>query len=386
VTTVVRCGSLFDGTAAELRERTELVVEDGVLVEATTAPAEADVVDLTRFFVLPGLVDAHNHLSVVPGRGDQLGQFRQPAGQQALRVASNLRLDLEAGTTTMRIMGEEDWLDVYTRVAIADGTLSGPELVIAGRGLAATDGHGRMKSSFDGADEIRRGARENFHHGADFLKVFATGGVASGSTLGTAGYTDAELQVAVEEAERVGTYVAAHAHGGPGLAGAIRCGVRTIEHASLATDDDIEAMIERDCWLVGTFSIIFHPDGIERGDGGNPSVMAALELAREQVAKRMPHILASGVQLALGTDSMHGKMAFEVQTAIDFGVPPRDALVAATAGSAAACRVDDRTGTLVPGKRADLIAVDGNPLDDPSALDRVVYVMKGGTCYLDRTV
>jgi imidazolonepropionase-like amidohydrolase len=243
-----------------------------------------------------------------------------------------------------------------------------------------------MKSAFDGADEIRRGARENFAHGADFLKIFATGGVASGGVLSTAGYTDAEMSAAVEEAERVGSYVAAHAHGGPGLSAAIRCGVRTLEHASLASDEEIEQMIERGCWLVGTFSVIFHPDGIERGDGGNPAVMAALELARERVAERMPQILASGVQLALGSDSMHGCMPFEVQKAIEFGVPPTDALVAATAGGAAACRVDDRTGTLEPGKQADLIALDGDPLADPRALDRVVYVMKGGVCHLDRAV
>jgi imidazolonepropionase-like amidohydrolase len=385
VTTVVRCGTLFDGTGAPTRDGVDLVVEDGRLADGP-APSGADVVDLSRCFVLPGFVDAHNHLSVIPGRGDQLGQFRQPPGQQALRVAGNLWRDLDGGTTTMRVMGEEDWLDVHTRNAIADGTLDGPNLLISGRPIAAADGHGRMKSSFDGVDEVRRGARENFARGADFLKVFATGGVASGTTLRTAGYTDGELRTAVEEAERVGTYVAAHAHGGPGLDASIRCGVRTIEHGSLATDEDVEAMIDRGCWLVGTFSILFHPDGIEGGDGGNPAVMAALEQAREQVAARMPAILSSGVRLALGTDSMHGCMAFEVQTAIRFGVSPSDALVAATAGSARACRVEERTGTLAPGKAADLIAVDGNPLTDPSALDRIVYVMKGGSCHLDRTV
>jgi imidazolonepropionase-like amidohydrolase len=385
MTTIIRCGRLFDGTGAPPRADALLAVEDGLLVDEA-AETESEQLDLSRYFVMPGVIDAHNHLSVIPGRGDQLGQLRQEPGRQALRVAGNLRRDLESGVTTMRIMGEEDWLDVYTREAIADGTLDGPDLLIAGRGRAASDGHGRLKSAFDGADEIRRGARENFAHGADFLKIFATGGVASGGVLSTAGYTDAEMSAAVEEAERVGSYVAAHAHGGPGLSAAIRCGVRTLEHASLASDEEIEQMIERGCWLVGTFSVIFHPDGIERGDGGNPAVMAALELARERVGERMPQILASGVQLALGSDSMHGCMPFEVQKAIEFGVPPADALVAATAGGAAACRVDDRTGTLEPGKQADLIALDGDPLADPRALDRVVYVMKGGVCHLDRAV
>ena len=339
------------------------------------------MIDLGSAFVLPGLIDAHTHLSVVPGRGDQLGQLRQEAGRQALRVPDNLRRDLDAGTTTLRIMGEEDWLDVYTREAIEAGQLEGPNLVIATRPIAASNGHGRMKSSLDGVDEIRAGARERLFDGADFLKLFATGGVASGTGLQDSAYSLDEMQAAVEEAERVGTYVAAHAHGGPGLMTCVQAGVRTIEHAAVASDEEVEAMLNAGCWLVGTFSILFHPEGIEQGDGGNPLILESLKQARERVTERMEQILASGLRLALGTDSMHGEMAYEVQTAIRFGVSPKDALLAATARGAEALRIESRTGTLEPGKDADLIALDGNPLEDPGALERVVFVMKGGTQY-----
>jgi imidazolonepropionase-like amidohydrolase len=379
---VIKCGTLFDGTGADAVAGAELVVDDG-RIAAGPAPAGAETIDLGDAFVMPGIVDAHTHLSVLPGRGDQLGQLRQDPGRQALRVPGNLRADLRAGTTTMRIMAEEDWLDVHTRDAIAAGELEGPELLIATRGITASNGHGRAKSAFDGVDEVRRGARENLAHGADFLKVFATGGVASGSGLGQPMYTLDELRVAVEEAERGGTYVAAHAHGGPGLQASVEAGIRTIEHAATASDDDVQAMLDAGCWLVGTFTILFHPDGIERGDAHNPKVLDALKAARERVSERMGATLASGIPFALGTDSMHGFMSYEIQTAIRFGVPPADALRAATARGAEVLRVESRKGTLEPGKDADLIALDGNPLDDPTALERVVFVMKGGTQFHD---
>ncbi|MGN6870962.1 MAG: amidohydrolase family protein [Solirubrobacteraceae bacterium] len=378
---VVRAGSVFDGTGSDPTRGGEIVVDDGRIVSGPP-PDRAEVVDLGAAFLMPGLIDAHTHLSVLPGRGDQLGQLRQPPGQQALRVPDNLRRDLMAGTTTARIMAEEDWLDVHTRAAIEAGELDGPNLVIATRGITASNGHGRAKSAFDGVDQIRRGARENLAAGADFLKLFATGGVSSGSGLSGSVYSVEEMRTAVEEAERAGTYVAAHAHGGPGLQNAVAAGIRTIEHAAMASDADVEAMLGAGCWVVGTFSILFHPDGIERGDADQPRVLEALELAREQVSERMPTILVSGLGFALGTDSMHGLMAFEVQTAIRFGVAPKHALLAATARGAEVLGIESRTGTLEPGKDADLIALDGNPLDDPTALERVVFVMKGGRIYV----
>jgi imidazolonepropionase-like amidohydrolase len=377
MTQVVRCGTLFDGTGRHPIENAELVVSDGAIA-AGPAPPDAEVVDLSHAFVLPGLIDAHTHLSIVPSLGDQGGQIMQPAARQALRVPENLRADLRAGTTTLRIMGEEDWVDVETRAAIAAGELLGPRLLISTRGLAPSDGHGVGKEGFDGEDAIRAGVRENLAHGADFIKVFATGGVSSGTGLDRSSYSLGELRAAVAEATRAGTYVAAHAHAGPGLRTSVEAGVRTIEHGSLASDDEVQAMLDAGCWLVATFAILFHPDGIERGDGGNPQILEGLKRAREQVEQRMPVILSSGLPIALGTDSMHGEMAFEVQTAIRFGLSSKEALLAATARGAEALRIEDTVGTLEPGKAADLIAVDGDPLRDPSALERVVFVMKGG--------
>jgi imidazolonepropionase-like amidohydrolase len=302
---------------------------------------------------------------------------------QALRATANLRRDLFAGTTTMRVMSEESFLDLDVREAIDAGVIPGPRLLCGTRGITASNGHGRAYSAFDGVDEIRRGVRENFQRGADHVKIFMTGGVASaGTTLKACVYTRDEIRAAVEEAERVGKYAAAHAHGGPGLTMSVEEGVSTIEHGALATDDDIALMKERGAWLVCTFSIFLHPNGIEQGDGRNPAIMEKMRWARRMVDESFPRHLASGVRFALGTDAVHGQMPFEIETLVRLGVSPKDALLASTRWGAAACRVQDQIGSLETGKRADLIAVDGDPLKNIEAMRRVRLVMKDGVVQL----
>lgn len=331
---------------------------------------------------MPGFVDCHSHASIVPGLGDQLGQLCRGPVPQALAATRNLRRDLAAGTTTMRLMGEEHFVDVELREAIEAGVIAGPRLLVAGRGLAANNGHGRALTSYDGVDEVRRGARENLRRGANHVKIFVTGGVSSpGPTPTASAYTREEVRAAVEEADRVGSYAAAHAHGGPGLQLAVREGVHTIEHGALATDEDVALMIDRRVWLICTFAIFMHPTGIEQGDGHRPVIMDKVRQARRVVAENFPRHLASGVRFACGTDSMHGLMPFELQTLVRFGVSPADALLAGTRWGAEACRVDGEVGSIAPGKRADLIALDGDPLKDMTALERVTLVMKDGVVY-----
>jgi imidazolonepropionase-like amidohydrolase len=157
--------------------------------------------------------------------------------------------------------------------------------------------------------------------------------------------------------------------------------VGTVEHGALATDEDIALMIERRVWLVCTFGIFLHPTGIEGGDGKRPAIMDKLHWTRRVVAETFPRHLASGVRFAVGTDAVHGCLPFELQTLVRFGVSPSDALLAGTRWGAEACRIDGDVGTLAPGKRADLIAVDGDPLKDMAAMDRVTTVMKAGVIY-----
>jgi imidazolonepropionase-like amidohydrolase len=383
----VRCGRLFDGTGADPTRDAVVLIDDGRVSAAgpaatTPIPGGAEVVDLRDRFVMPGLVDAHSHISIVPGLGDQIGQLRQAPVPQALRATANIRRDLLAGTTTMRVMAEENFLDLDVRDAIDAGVIPGPRLLCATRGITASNGHGRAFSAFDGVDEVRRGVRENFQRGADHVKIFATGGVSSaGTTLKASVYTREEIRAAVEEAERVGKYAAAHAHGGEGLRLSVEEGVSTIEHGALATDDDIALMKERNVWLICTFSIFMHPTGIEQGDGRRPAIMEKVRWARRVVAENFPRHLASGIRFAAGTDSMHGLMAFELETLVRFGVSTKDALLAGTRWGAEACRVGDEIGSLVPGKRADLIAIDGDPLKEIEAMRRVRLVVKDGVIY-----
>jgi len=381
---VVRCGTLFDATGGPPLRDAAIIVRDGRIetvgpAASTPAPPGARALDLSSRFVMPGLVDCHSHASIVPGLGDQLGQLSRGPVPQALAATRNLARDLAAGTTTMRVMGEEHFLDLDLREAIEQGVVAGPRLLVAGRGLAANNGHGRVLASYDGVDEVRRGARENLRRGANHIKIFVTGGVSSpGTTPTSSAYTREEIRAAVEEAERVGTYAAAHAHGGSGLRMAVEEGVGTIEHAALATDEDIALMVERRAWLICTFAIFMHPTGIEQGDGRRPAIMDKMRWCRRLVDEHFPRHLASGVRFACGTDSMHGLMPFELATLVRLGVPTFDALLAGTRWGAEACRVDRETGTIEPGKRADLIAIDGDPLKDIRAMERVCLVMKDG--------
>jgi imidazolonepropionase-like amidohydrolase len=383
----VKCGTLFDAVGAAPMRDAVVVVRDGrieaVGSAATTAvPPGADVLDLSDRFVMPGLVDCHSHTSIVPGLGDQIGQICRGPVPQALAATANLRRDLAAGTTTLRVMGEEHFLDVDVREAVEAGVVPGPRLLIAGKGLAANNAHGRALTSFDGVDEVRRGARENLRRGAHHVKIFVTGGVSSPGAMPTgSGYTREEIRAAVEEADRAGTYAAAHAHGGPGLRLAVEEGVATVEHGALATDDDIALIRERGAWLVCTFSIFLHPDGIEGGDGRRPAIMEKMRWCRRLVDENFPRHLASGVRFACGTDAVHGQMPFELATLVRLGVSNRSALLAGTRWGAEACRVDREVGTIEAGKRADLIAVEGDPLRDIEAMRRVRLVMKDGVIY-----
>jgi imidazolonepropionase-like amidohydrolase len=383
----IRCGTLFDATGAPPVREAVVVVTDGRIsalgpAATTPVPPGADTLDLTDRFVMPGLIDCHSHTSIVPGLGDQIGQICRGPVPQALAATANLRRDLAAGTTTMRVMGEEHFLDVDVRDAIEAGVIPGPRLLVAGKGLAANNAHGRALTSFDGVDEVRRGARENLRRGASHVKIFVTGGVSSPGTTPTAsGYTREEIRAAVEEADRVGTYAAAHAHGGPGLRLAVEEGVGTVEHGALATDEDVALIKERGAWLICTFSIFLHPEGIEQGDGRRPAIMDKMRWARRLTDENFPRHLASGVRFACGTDAVHGQMAFELATLVRLGVSNRDALLAGTRWGAEACRIAGDTGTLEVGKRADLIAVEGDPLKDIQAMRRVRLVMKDGVVH-----
>ncbi len=384
MTIAIKARRVLDGTGKASIDQAVILIEGDRIKAAgrqadVAIPHGAEVIDCGGQTVLPGFVDAHSHTSIIPGLGDQIGQLRQPPAQQLIRAVRNLRTDLLSGVTTMRVVGEEYFIDVDLRDAIAAGSLPGPRLKVATRPITARNGHGAALTFSDGEDEIRRNIRENVARGADLIKLFMTGGVSSkGTAARWYAYSRHEVDVAVEEAHRNNKPVAVHAHGGPGVRICIEAGVDTIEHGKLCDLDDLVEMRRRNIWLVTNNAVGGHPDGIEKGDGHVPSIMAKLRESREKSRENFAAVLESGVKWALGTDSMHGLMWWEIAKVVEWGADRHDAILAATRRAAEAIGMSDEVGSLEPGKLADVISVDGDPLTDITCLQHVRLVVHGG--------
>jgi imidazolonepropionase-like amidohydrolase len=383
VKALVRGRGIIDGTGTGYLDGYGLLIEDRRIL--TAAPHEElegrqdEVLDLGDAIVLPGFVDAHTHITIRPGEGDQHGQLQAPPVWQALRGVENVRRMAHSGVTTARVMGEIAGIDVAFKNAIDGGEILGPRLRVATRALSASNGHGAALGTADGPDGLRLAVRENLRDGADHIKIFVTGGVSStGADIDAYYYSGEEIRVVVQEAHRAGVTVAAHAHGGEGVDLCVEEGVDSIEHGGLLTLKNVEAMAARGTWLVLTNAIAFHPAGIESGDAGNSSIIDRMRKVRASIEEAFDRIKTSGLRFALGTDSMHGLFGYEMEWLVEHGVEPERAIIAATRNGAEVLRATDEIGTLETGKYADFTAVAGNPLEDIRAVYEVVAVAKEG--------
>lgn len=399
---------LIDGTGADPRPATDVLVADGLIAGVgpagtvvpgwpTADPARLTVVDGAGRTLLPGFLDCHVHVSTLPG-GDTLGTVLAPESLLTLRSVPHLSATLDAGVTTARDLAGAD---SGFRDALEQGLVRGPRLQVAIRILSITGGHGDWRTIegtpldtgpgagavADSPAEFVRAVREVLRQGADWVKVAATGGMGSPrSHPESGGLSEPELRAVVAEADRHGGVgVAAHAQGAAGIAAAVRAGVRSVEHGYLVDDATVDLMGERGTWLVPTLSTLTRPIA----DGVAPWVAAKRRALQETARERLHAAISAGVPVALGTDAgiaPHGTNLTELALLVEHGLSPAAAIVAGTSGAARMLGLADQVGTVAPGLRADLVLTDVDPLTSIDALAdprRVRLVVQDGRVVKD---
>lgn len=400
----VHAGRLIDGTGAEPREDVTILVRGG-RIEAVgrdvDVPEEARVVDLTDSTVLPGLLEMHTHLTVDGVEVPLSRKYAEhPPGYQVAIGAKSARATLLAGFTTARNVGSWGWSSVALRDAVEARQLPGPRIFTAAHQIGIPGGHGDFTNGLstrvleergprqgmaDTPGEAREAVHQQLKFGADVIKLMATGGVVSeGDRVGVQQMTEEEMRAAVEAAEMAGVRVAAHAHGTEGIKAAIRAGVHSIEHGSRLDREAIRMMKERGTYLVPTRLVVERVTAAARA-GQIPPFMAekALQIADDHRTS-FRRAVEAGVKIAFGSDAPgapHGENAGEFSLMVEAGMSPHEAILAATREAAKLLGEWDELGSVEAGKRADLIAVGSNPLEDVSVLEDVDFVMKGGVVY-----
>ena len=394
----LRAGRLFDSNSGRMLTAQVVLIRGGRIIEVGPAdrialPPGAEVLDLSRATVLPGLIDAHTHLFLT---GESHGRYEEQLLKESwqyrtLEAAVNARRDLEAGFTALRDLETEGamYSDVDVRNAIHRGLIPGPRLQVVTRALSTTGGYPLEGYSpevpvpsgveiVDSPWAARLAVREQIKYGADLIKIYSTHRfrfAPDGRLVSIPTFTLEEIQAIVDEAHRQGVKVACHAYGGPGLHNCIEAGVDSIEHGLDLDEEALRQMVAKGIYYVPTLYVYeFEPQEDLEATGGKTSRARIHEASFRRA-------VASGVKIAFGTDAgpfPHGTQAREFEFMVRFGMTPARAIQAATSSAAELMGWQDRIGSLQEGKFADLIAVSGDPLADITELERVKFVMKGG--------
>lgn len=401
-------GTLIDGTGTGIQDNTAVLVDNDTIIdvglrETTAIPEGYEILDITGNTLMPGLIDTHVHLHIgehdliVPSGGlpPELGQ---PMTFIGIKGYAHAKRALEMGFTTIRDAGDVGFLSVALRDAISMGIVEGPRIVASGQWLSTTGGHADYlplwlrrtddtSNVVDGVDQVLAAVRRQIKMKTDWIKLYVTGGIMDPEDKQE--FTDEELKTAIDEAHGKEKYVMGHCMHARGTLAGLRAGLDTIEHGTDLTEEIVELMLQKGTFLVPTLAV--QTAIVNKGqEFGLPQ--SYVERFTEHVEigrKSFTLALEAGVPIALGTDAgfnvmLHGENAKELEALVDYGMTPMQAIVTATSQAASALRLDDKIGTVEKGKLADLIVVDGNPLEDLRILQEsknILLVMKEGTFY-----
>ena len=402
----LQCGHLIDTVNGKMLGETTIVIEGGRIKEVLSGlrpPAGAKVIDLAAQTCMPGLIDAHTHLTQETSRTEYVDKFHWNVADYAVRSTVYARRTLLAGFTTVRNVGDHANESVALRNAINAGIIPGPRIYTAGRAMGTTGGHadhtngyrtdpdlagdpGTAEGIINSADDAAKAVRLHYKLGDDLIKIMPSGGVLDESASGdNAQMTLEEIKAVVATAHDYGFAVAAHAHGAEAIRRAVIGGVDSIEHGTFMDAEDMKLMVEHGTWYVPT---IIAGDFVARQSkvpGYYPPQVAAKAAAIGPLIQATAgRAYKAHVKIAFGTDAAvypHGQNAHEFELMVGAGMPPMFAIQAATVSAAQLLRHDKDLGSVAAGKIADVVAVPGNPIDDISLMKRVSFVMKDGVVY-----
>jgi imidazolonepropionase-like amidohydrolase len=379
--TAIKARRIVDGTGQEPIDNGIVLVEGDTIKDIGTegsvrVPTDAEVIALPDDeTLLPGLVDSHNHPSLCWYLKDFLLLMEDPREILFLRAIRNLRMNLRSGVTSIRCLAEKGFVDVLYRQAVEEGLVLGPRIKTCTRGFRSHRGHGFLGTPVNNIEELRQGLKENVDAGADFLKFFATGTVLVDGQV-PAFMTREEIQATVNAGHQLGKQVTVHAVGGQGLHDCLSAGVDCVEHGYFIDDEAIAELKAHDRWLVITSGIFFDDEALSNLH--SRELQEAFFSQRPIVRESLSKAVEAGLNVAVGTDGLVGKLAHEVRFLTEIGMSPLEAIRAATLQGARLMAAEGEIGSLQVGKRADIISVAGDPLEDISALSEVRLVMKNG--------
>jgi imidazolonepropionase-like amidohydrolase len=402
--TIIHCGYLIDGKSSDAQSQMTVIVDGGKIISVVKGFSNKSngdtLIDLSKKTVMPGLIDLHVHLEGETNRDQALQRFTLNEADIAFRAAAFAKKTLLAGFTTVRDLGGTG-VNTALRNAINQGYVIGPRIFSAGKSIATTGGHADPTNSYrkdlmgdpgpnegviNSPEDARKAVRQRYKDGADLIKITATGGVLSLAKDGSGPqFTDAELKAIIETAKDYGMHTAAHAHGAEGMKRAVLAGITTIEHGTLMTEEVMDLMKQKGTYFVPTLTAgkfvgeqasvpgYYHPLVVPKAAAIGPQIQKTYSIAYKR-----------GVKIAFGTDAgvfFHGNNAQEFALMVEGGMPPMEAIKAATVVNAAILKMSDKIGTIEPGKIADIVATDENPLQNIKAMEKVTFVMKEGVIY-----